>query len=262
MQQHQVDYTRNYKLGDRPRSYVLPYIPPGSEVLDVGCYTGATAEIIRNEKNCRVTGIDFCEDALAVAASRLDEVHRCDLEDPGAISVIETNRFDVILLLSVLEHLRHPDRFLSSLRLLLKDGGRIIIALPNICFWRSRLRLLRGIFHYKQQGLFDEGHLRFFSLDSARSMVVREGFQIEDEIYFVRLPLEKAVRSALWHLHRSAVRAFNLLFRGNRPLPPKRYPRRMQENTLGGVGRVRPNLLAWKFVLVCRAGASETPPSE
>lgn len=84
---------------------------------------------------------------------------------------LEAGSFDLILLSHVLEHLAEPHQLLSRVSSLLSPGGLILIALPNICHWRTRLQISRGSFQYQDSGILDRSHLRFFTYWSARELV-------------------------------------------------------------------------------------------
>lgn len=250
-----ADYARNYRLRDRTRPWVLPFIQNNSRVLDVGCYTGATSDLLKRLKACQVVGIDVCAEALNIAADRLDEVFLCDLENLQSLREMPNGRFDAILALSVLEHVRYPERVIEELVQRLRPKGTLIAALPNIAFWQSRLRILLGRFDYAKAGILDKGHLRFFNLHSARKMLQRAGLAIESEQYFVRLPFERRIRKSFWRLQNSYRRCMGLLTGKPIELAPKRHRDAMRENGMAGLGRIWPNLLAWKLVFVCRRPA-------
>ena len=81
------------------------------------------------------------------------------------------NCFDLILLSHVLERLQDPAKVLDSICSLLTPNGLLLIALPNICHWRTRLQIPRGSFQYQDSGILDHSHLRFFTYWSARELV-------------------------------------------------------------------------------------------
>ena len=70
--------------------------------------------------------------------------------------------FDVIICGDVLEHLRDPWGVLAYLKRFLKPGGRFVISLPNIRYWRALGRIILGDFRYAPLGVLDRTHLRFF----------------------------------------------------------------------------------------------------
>src|SRR5262249_1595784 len=93
-------------------------------------------------------------------------------------------RFDVILLGDVLEHLRHPDRVLRRLQPLLVSSGHLVVSIPNVAHGSVRLALLLGRFDYTPSGLLDDTPLRFFPRSSRVSLFEKSGWSVEDFITF------------------------------------------------------------------------------
>jgi 2-polyprenyl-3-methyl-5-hydroxy-6-metoxy-1,4-benzoquinol methylase len=148
------------------------------DVLDVGCGFATTAQHIEKLGN-RVTGIESSAEAEAVARTRVSEVIHGDLQDHP----LAGRRFDVIIFADVLEHLPWPAGILRSYLDLLKDGGSVIISLPNVGLWSVRLDLLLGRFRYDETGVLDRTHLRFFTRRSAREMIESAGLEIIRRTY-------------------------------------------------------------------------------
>jgi tRNA (mo5U34)-methyltransferase len=90
----------------------------GKSVLDIGCNAGFYAMEMRRRGATRVLGLDTHEEYLAQARfaaeiSGLDiEFRRMSVYDVGALG----EKFDVILFLGVLYHLRHPLLALDLIR--------------------------------------------------------------------------------------------------------------------------------------------------
>src|SRR5262249_4394854 len=109
----------------------LERIPPASKVLEIGAAGGHMTRALV-ERGCRVWAIE-AEPSLASGvqdvASRLivGDIEGMDLEQ-----AVGGERFDVILLGDVLEHLRHPDRVLHRLQPLLVSSGHLVVSLPNV----------------------------------------------------------------------------------------------------------------------------------
>jgi tRNA (mo5U34)-methyltransferase len=103
-------------LGDYPAikwrrfAHALPEDLSGLSVLDIGCNGGFYSLEMKRRGAARVLGIDFDEDYLSQArfAASLRgadiEFRRLSVYDVGALG----ERFDVVLFLGVLYHLRHP----------------------------------------------------------------------------------------------------------------------------------------------------------
>lgn len=103
-------------LGDYPRvkyaqfSHVIPRDLTGRSVLDIGCNAGFYAQEMKRRGAARVLGIDSDEGYLAQArfAAALNgidiEFRRLDVYDIATLA----ERFDVVIFMGVLYHLRHP----------------------------------------------------------------------------------------------------------------------------------------------------------
>ena len=79
-----------------------------------------------------------------------------------AVAAVARERFDVVLMLDVLEHLPDPAAVLRGVGSVLASGGWGVISLPNVAHVSVRLSLLSGRFAYSDVGLLDRTHLRFF----------------------------------------------------------------------------------------------------
>ncbi len=152
---------------------ILKYIPSDLNILDVGCGTGLLGNEIKKKRNY-VCGIDFSEPQLALASERLDNTIKADITKE--IELFE--EFDMIVFADILEHLEDPTTCLKRFKKYLKDGGRIIISLPNVACYNVRLSLLFGQFNYKKYGILDNTHLRFYTKKTAMKLVKDSGYKI------------------------------------------------------------------------------------
>ena len=80
----------------------------------------------------------------------------------------------------VLEHLRDPLAVLRMAVAKLKPTGFIVTSLPNVAHGDVRLSLLRGAFEYRDTGLLDRTHMRFFTLQSVRELLGEAGLVVVD----------------------------------------------------------------------------------
>jgi len=173
---------------------VLAWINPGSRVLEIGCSSGYMGKVLW-EKDCEVTGVELNPIAAVKREGFYQSMLIGDAEDPKTFDMIN-GQFDVILCISVLEHLKKPLDILKILSTLLKQNGYFLITLPNIAHWSARWALLRGRFDYEEYGILDNTHLRFFTFQSAQEMINDAGLSILDSYFtppdrpfFNRLPL-------------------------------------------------------------------------
>ncbi|MGH7152346.1 MAG: methyltransferase domain-containing protein [Acetobacteraceae bacterium] len=149
-------------------------------VLDVGCGTGALGAAYRRlNPRARLLGIDKDAEVAAVAGGRLDEVAVVDVEvDP--LPFRPSAGIDCIVYGDILEHLGDPWTVLRRHAEALSDDGTVVICIPNVEHWSFVARLLRGDWDYEPSGLLDETHLRWFSLDSMRQVLVDTGLALCD----------------------------------------------------------------------------------
>jgi 2-polyprenyl-3-methyl-5-hydroxy-6-metoxy-1,4-benzoquinol methylase len=112
----------------------------------------------------QVVGIEF-EPALAErAVANLDNVIVGDVELLARDGVDPGGPFDCVVFADVLEHLRDPWAVVRWGDGLLAPGGCIVVSVPNIrhleTFWTLAVRRW---WPYKEVGIFDRTHLRFFA---------------------------------------------------------------------------------------------------
>lgn len=146
-------------------------------VLDVGCGAGANAARLR-ARGCDVQGITRSPAEAELAAPHLTRSWVFDVESAWPAE-LEHERFDALLFSHVLEHLREPSRVLARFCRLLRPGGSVLIAVPNVLAWRPRLSFLAGRFEYAASGVLDSTHLRFFTYFSADELLLADAPELE-----------------------------------------------------------------------------------
>lgn len=139
-------------------------------VLDLGCAEGDLARAL-TQRGCKVSGVESDTAAAETAADHLDVVVVADLARIDLRDAFPDARFDVVVLGDVLEHLSDPVVTLRQARSLLAADGYLVISLPNIAHASVRIALLQGEFRYRDLGLLDATHLRFFTRDSMLTLL-------------------------------------------------------------------------------------------
>lgn len=157
---------------------LIAFIPPGSQVLDVGCSTGRFGEKLIRDKKCRVYGVDISARAIEQAKERLKAAVRTDIEREEL--PFENQVFDVIVMADVLEHLVHPQAVLDIARKRLKPEGFMLVSIPNVANIRIRLRLLFGQWRYTESGILDSTHLHFYTRKTAKEFFEQLGFAVAE----------------------------------------------------------------------------------
>jgi 2-polyprenyl-3-methyl-5-hydroxy-6-metoxy-1,4-benzoquinol methylase len=161
-------------------AFSLQLIGSNRRVLELGPAAGHfTKALVDN--GCRVVGVEVDPDAAERVQAFAERVVVGDLSDPEVVrSAIDEERFDVVVGGDVLEHLPDPLSVLRACRGALKPGGYVVLSLPNIAHADVKLQLLAGRFPYRDTGLLDRTHLRFFTLESIGEMLRDAGLLLVD----------------------------------------------------------------------------------
>ena len=124
------------------RDYIIPFIEEtkkilkGSRVLEIGCAEAGVLKAFR-EKECDCTGIELSSSRVEKAKTIHDS-----LELDAPITFISSNvydidpdtdlpdKFDVIVLKDVIEHIHEQERFIPTLRKFLKPAGVVFFGFP------------------------------------------------------------------------------------------------------------------------------------
>lgn len=159
---------------------ILSFLRRDEVVLDVGCGSGYLGE--HSQEN-RFYGIEINKEKAQKAKEVYKEVLVGDVEKLVNFP-LSFPKFDVIVFADVLEHLVNPQRTLTYfVKNYLKEGGRVIISLPNVAHLTIRLSLLFGKFDYTDTGILDKTHLHLYTLKSARELIDSVGLEVKEIAY-------------------------------------------------------------------------------
>lgn len=155
-------YTNN---GNRPLIDLLQ--GEYCRVLDIGCGAGDNAALVHaRASDCNIFGITQSASEASLARTYMDDCWVFDIEAEFP-ECLTSKKFDVLIFSHVLEHLRNPDAVLAHFSELLRPGGQALVAVPNVLFYRPRLKFLRGSFEYTASGVMDDTHLHFYTYFTA-----------------------------------------------------------------------------------------------
>jgi 2-polyprenyl-3-methyl-5-hydroxy-6-metoxy-1,4-benzoquinol methylase len=153
------------------RAEIAPLLPAkATRVLDLGCGTGLTSKWLKRRyyPTAHIVGVDGHAAILPELSKNVDDAHIVNLND----GFPEIGAPDLVLCLDILEHLVDPDTVLRRVVSAMADYGTIIISLPNIAYIRVAAPLfLLGKFDYRDAGILDQTHLRFFTRASTLRLV-------------------------------------------------------------------------------------------
>lgn len=162
------------------RSELVAQVEEGArKVLDVGCGAGNISAAIKRDRRAReIWGVELVPEAAdkAKESPALDRVICGDIAQ--AINELEPGSFSHIVAGDVLEHLEDPWTVLAGLNHCLEPGGKFISSIPNIRNLSFLFQLfVLGSFKYKDSGVLDRTHLRFFTRKDIKLMFEGAGFE-------------------------------------------------------------------------------------
>ncbi|MFY3382645.1 methyltransferase domain-containing protein [Paracidovorax sp. MALMAid1276] len=172
-------YAREVQPSERSSLSVLAdHIDNAARVLDLGCGTGALGRWLCGRGPCDVDGVTFNQAEADLASATYRRVVIGDLEALDLVAEFGNQQYDVIVCADVLEHLRSPERVLIQCRQLLRPGGRLLISVPNASYAGLVAELMHGQFRYRDEGLLDKTHLRFFTRASILAFMQEHDWQV------------------------------------------------------------------------------------
>jgi SAM-dependent methyltransferase len=119
---------QNY--GERIANYYDSGLPPRATVLEVGCGTGGAIAAF-DKRGHRIAGCDLSDDLVRYGTSRgVANLWSGTIREAPAF--LAQQRFDLIYLFHVLEHVRSPLALLEELRERLAPQGRILVVVPDL----------------------------------------------------------------------------------------------------------------------------------
>jgi len=191
LQKTGITYKRKYDTKDnfnenyhsfKPFGYMkiheiaLENVKNGSKVVEFGSGNGAISKMLKKKK-CKVLGLDKNPPKEKI----LDGFLRVDLDkDLNVLKKINLEEYNYIFLLDLINHLKHPEKFVEDMKDFFNDysSSEIIITTPNIGFIFNRLQLFFGFFNYGRRGVLHPNHTRLFTFQSFKTLLKESGYEI------------------------------------------------------------------------------------
>jgi 2-polyprenyl-3-methyl-5-hydroxy-6-metoxy-1,4-benzoquinol methylase len=174
--------------GNHAASKVIKWVDRGSDVLEVGCASGIQTRILKENLDCRVTGLEIDKSAAEDARPYCESLIIGNIEEIDLSQALGQRRFDTILFVDVLEHLIDPNAAIKKVLPFLKEGGHLIASIPNIAHAAICWELAHGRFDYQKYGLLDNTHIRFFTKKNVTKLFEEAGYRIISWDRVIRYP--------------------------------------------------------------------------
>jgi 2-polyprenyl-3-methyl-5-hydroxy-6-metoxy-1,4-benzoquinol methylase len=185
---HKYEYEID-PLSDTTAAHVVRMVGQKKRVLEVGCGPGSITKILARQGQCRVTGLEQDLEAIEKAAPYCEAIMQVDLNDVAWTRLFDgTERFDVVVAADVLEHLYDPWRTLREMGSFISPDGYLVISLPHVGHAAVVSCLINGDFEYRDWGLLDRTHIRFFGLKNIEGLFVEADLKIVEAKYVIKPP--------------------------------------------------------------------------
>ena len=188
---------KNYTL-KRKLSLINSFKTSSKSILDIGAGTGDFLKVCKNN-GWTTEGTEPSIDAVNIAAQKGVFLKQ-------SLDEIENKKYDVITLWHVLEHVEMFSDYVTKLKNLLKEDGKLIIAVPNFKsydanfykeYWAA-FDVPRHLWHFSQTSI----HKIF----SEEDMIVEKTIPMKFDSYYVSLLSEKYKSGKM--------KPFNAFYRG------------------------------------------------
>jgi 2-polyprenyl-3-methyl-5-hydroxy-6-metoxy-1,4-benzoquinol methylase len=145
-------------------------VPPPARLFEVGC-GGGQLLLRARARGYLVEGIDLDPRAVAFAGEQLGlPVRNIPLE-----ALAPEERYDVIVLFGVLEHVAEPRGMLVRLRDHLAPGGALVIGVPNAASLNRRVSRLS---RHDWDMFLEPGHLYHYDIRTLGALAVAAGLAL------------------------------------------------------------------------------------
>ena len=148
--------------------------PADWQVADLGASRGVLSALLA-DKVAHVTSVDRERPSEAGRA----EAFAVDL-DGDFDRELGLARYDCVVALDVIEHLRRPEESVQKVAAILKPGGTLYASTGNIAYVVLRASLAAGQFNYGKRGILDLTHTRLFTIYSFKKLLTNAGFVVKE----------------------------------------------------------------------------------
>lgn len=160
------------------RKEVARFLPEQySRVLEVGCGEGGFH--VNLNPDCEHWGIEPVPRAADIARHKLHKVIEASYHE--ALGLLPDNYFDLVICNDVVEHMVDPDEFFRTIKQKLSGKASLVGSIPNVRYIGNLFELLfLKDWKYKDDGILDRTHMRFFTDKSIKRAFCENGFSVEE----------------------------------------------------------------------------------
>lgn len=185
-----------YKFSDAAlgcaHSYLLPAVfqtldaetgkGVSKRVFELGCGSGAVASQL-HQRGYKVVGVDPSKEGIQIANRAYPQIQLYEGSTEDHLAA-QYGTFPMVLSLEVIEHVYAPRQFAKRIYDLLEPGGVAIISTPYNGYLKNLAIALLGETDRHYTALWDNGHIKFWSVKTLERLLAEAGFQ---DIKFLRV---------------------------------------------------------------------------
>ena len=132
----------NHLLRQSVIAQCLSEVQQGCVAWDIGCGTGVWCEYLSQRCN-KVVGLDFSGRSIAIArkSARRQKIMNIEYHVRDVRNIVESNCADIVLCISVLQHIDRQTEFIGKLSRMLHIDGKLVLLVQNRqCIYNRGLR--------------------------------------------------------------------------------------------------------------------------
>lgn len=161
---------------DNRREEMTHFLPSKVDyILEIGCSKG---QFVKNLSNySEYWGVEINPEVGGYAENLLDKVIIGNIDN--VMSQLPNEYFDLVICNDVIEHMQYAEEFLENIKSKIKENGFIVGSIPNVRYIGNLFELLlKKDWKYKESGILDNTHLRFFTYKSLNRFFKNAGYRI------------------------------------------------------------------------------------
>jgi 2-polyprenyl-3-methyl-5-hydroxy-6-metoxy-1,4-benzoquinol methylase len=187
---HKYEYEVDLSSDSAP-AYVAELVGKNKRVLEIGPGPGSITKVLQSAGNCRVTAVELDSEAIKKLRPYCDKIIQADLNSMDWRQLqADIGHFDVVIAADVLEHLYDPWSTLQKMVAFLSPHGHLVISLPHTGHASIMSCLINSDFEYREHGLLDRTHIRFFGLKNIEALFTQADLKIVEARYVIKSPEE------------------------------------------------------------------------
>lgn len=195
-----LGYTYAYQCRrDETFRLVTEVLSPGARILDVAAAQG-NFSLALAEMGYQVTWNDLRPDLAEYVHLKHDQGN-IQYASGNAFELQFPSLFDGVLITEIIEHVAHPDQFLSKIAQLVKPGGYVVMTTPNGAYIRNNLPKFSecedaGYYETAQFKPDVDGHIFLLHPDEIKPFADKATLNIEEIALFTNSLTNGHVKTA------------------------------------------------------------------